>query len=222
MNKYIVQLGCFVAGGAIGVLCTRSYFKTKYEQIANDEIESVKRAFRYRPDIMMPDDEPKEEKKEDESFKSSLNYGDLEVHHVNYSDVIENLDDAEYEKGPVSTGISDYIPLKEAYDEEKRLEAESEHPREDGEPYLIDGNAFNDEYIQYSKVFATYYAGDDVIADDITHDLIDISDVGYSNLEFLKSSDAEIIYIRNDNLGCDIELSYDRRKIVDAGVPVYG
>lgn len=35
----------FTAGAAVGVAVTRNFFKTKYERIAQEEIDSVKRAF---------------------------------------------------------------------------------------------------------------------------------------------------------------------------------
>lgn len=230
MNKIVVQLAYFVAGGAIGVLCTRSFYKAKYENLANEEIESVKRAFNANKkkkneenSSEKPENLEKKTENEDkiDNFKSSLNYGDLGVQHIDYSNA-EKIDAEYLESGKLSTGISDYVPEREKFDEEAQKVAEMEHPREDGEPYLITADSYNDDYVHYAKVQATYFAPDDVIADDITHDIIDQIDVGYGNLDYLKHSEDDLIYIRNDRLGCDIELSYDTRKIANAGVYIYG
>lgn len=49
MNKAILSnIGMFVAGAAIGSLVTWKLVKTKYEQIAQEEIDSVKEAFSKR------------------------------------------------------------------------------------------------------------------------------------------------------------------------------
>lgn len=45
MNKNISNLLFFVAGAAIGAVATWKIVKTKYERIANEEIESVKEVF---------------------------------------------------------------------------------------------------------------------------------------------------------------------------------
>lgn len=45
MNNVVVGSITFVAGAAIGVAATYKFFKTKFERIANEEIEDVKIAF---------------------------------------------------------------------------------------------------------------------------------------------------------------------------------
>lgn len=45
MNVTWSKILWFTAGAAIGVAVTHKYFKTKYERIAQEEIDSVKRAF---------------------------------------------------------------------------------------------------------------------------------------------------------------------------------
>lgn len=48
MNKYTVGLLAFVAGAAAGSVVTWQLLKTKYEQIAQEEIDSVKETFSRR------------------------------------------------------------------------------------------------------------------------------------------------------------------------------
>ena len=45
MNNTITFVAGLVIGGAVGVLGARQYFKKKYEDIAQEEIDSVKEAF---------------------------------------------------------------------------------------------------------------------------------------------------------------------------------
>lgn len=45
MNNKIINAMMFAAGTAIGVLATSQYWKTKYEKITQEEINSVKEAF---------------------------------------------------------------------------------------------------------------------------------------------------------------------------------
>ena len=48
MNQTFSNLFIFATGAAIGSLVTWKLLKTKYQQIANDEIESVKSVFSRR------------------------------------------------------------------------------------------------------------------------------------------------------------------------------
>ena len=71
MNKTILSnVGMFVAGVAIGSLATWKLVKTKYEQIAQEEIDSVKEAFSKRGD--KPSDKEDEGIEEADSEKKSF------------------------------------------------------------------------------------------------------------------------------------------------------
>ena len=48
MNNNVIGVITFVAGVAIGSIVTWKFTKTKYEKIANEEIESVKEVFSKR------------------------------------------------------------------------------------------------------------------------------------------------------------------------------
>ena len=65
MNKTVTAVLAFVAGAAIGVVASGSFFKTKYERIANEEIASVKEVYSKRnkkdiPETMEESEEPDE------------------------------------------------------------------------------------------------------------------------------------------------------------------
>ena len=66
MNK-LISVGFFIAGAAVGSIVTWQFLKTKYEEIAQEEIDSVKQTYAKR-----------EEKRQFvESNKSSETTGDM-------------------------------------------------------------------------------------------------------------------------------------------------
>ena len=68
MNKITVIM-IFVMGVVTGSLVAYAYAKKKYEQIANEEIQSVKEAFKQRTRKDPPKKEKKEAPKESETLK---------------------------------------------------------------------------------------------------------------------------------------------------------
>ena len=62
MNKTLSNALVFVAGAAIGSLVTWKLTKTKYERIAQEEIDSVKEVFSKRAHQEEEHDEPREER----------------------------------------------------------------------------------------------------------------------------------------------------------------
>lgn len=44
-SRYLIEAGLFCGGLLLGVLCTRSHYKSYYQKIADEEIESVKRKY---------------------------------------------------------------------------------------------------------------------------------------------------------------------------------
>ena len=69
MNNKVVNVLMFAAGAAVGSVVTWKLVKTKYEQIARDEIASVKEVFSFRksePEVFEPKKSELETKDEDE------------------------------------------------------------------------------------------------------------------------------------------------------------
>jgi hypothetical protein len=76
-------------------------------------------------------------------------------------------------------------------------------------PYVIHQNEYNHSEPHYSKVVYTYYAIDDVVADDEDERPIPHGDivVGLDNLKFGHGSDDEdVVYVRNDRLETDMQI----------------
>ena len=80
MNNKFTNFIMFTAGAAVGSVVTWKLLKTKYERLAQEEIDSVKEVFSKRQstpttdeveskDTSTPPEEPKEEKREIASYK---------------------------------------------------------------------------------------------------------------------------------------------------------
>lgn len=76
MNKGLVAFVSFTAGGAVGFVAANKLMKDKYEQLVQDEIDSVKAAF--RKEHPLPDKKPpkptEKERKAYSQYAANLGY----------------------------------------------------------------------------------------------------------------------------------------------------
>lgn len=76
MNKGLVVFVSFAAGGAVGFVAANKLMKDKYEQLVQDEIDSVKAAF--RKEHPLPDKKPQKptekERKAYSQYAANLGY----------------------------------------------------------------------------------------------------------------------------------------------------
>lgn len=177
--KYFIT---FVAGAALGSLATWIFVKKKYEQIAQEEIDSVKEVYSKR--------KPKAEKKDDEE--------DIQV---------DEKEVTEYEKIIETTGYSKYSDISKS-----NVKTEAEHddlerpyvirPEEFGE---LDGY----EMISLTHYSDGVLADDDdqQMADDEIDEV-----VGADYAEHFGEYEDDSVFVRNDRLKCDYEILLDHRK----------
>lgn len=80
--------------------------------------------------------------------------------------------------------------------------------REPGRPYIITVTEFTDNELGYGQNAISYYAGDNVLADERDQPIPNLDNiVGERNLRFGDGSgDANVVFIRNDALGVDFEV----------------
>lgn len=80
--------------------------------------------------------------------------------------------------------------------------------REPGRPYIITVTEFTDNELGYGQNAISYYAGDNVLADERDQPIPNLDNiVGERNLRFGDGSgDANVVFIRNDTLGVDFEV----------------
>lgn len=176
MNKLVV----FVAGAAIGSLVTWKLVKAKYEQIANEEIESVKEVFqkRYSEKFILNEtqSEPNGDTETDpEAVKA---YNEL-LEKLKYANI--DVDELLTKKGG-STVID--------------------------KPFVISPEEFGEDP-NYATESLTLYA-DGVLtneADEIIDDIEDL--VGEDSLTHFGEYEDDSVFVRNDNLQTDFEILRD-------------
>lgn len=187
----------FATGAAIGSVVTWKIVKTKYEQIAQEEINSVKEVFSKKEAELKYDHsgEPigkveKTEKTEDGvKFSVSMNKPDLQ----------------EYAAKIKEEGYFDYSnPSEPKKEEETKVE----------KPYVIPPEEFG-EADGYDTISLTYYI-DGYLADDMLDVVEDVDDVvGLESLNHFGEYEDDSVFVRNDRLMVDYEILLDQRNYLD-------
>ena len=186
---------CFIAfslGAAAGVVVSWRLLKKKYEQIAQEEIDSVKEVFSQRHSNLTEEVEgaPTKMTKNTEDDAEEIEYRNMVNDHgyTNYSDISR--------KAPVTTR-KEYVMG----------------------PYVITEDEFG-ELDEYETNTLTYYA-DGVLADDVDDVIEDVeATVGHESLMNLGPQDDRLhlfdsVYVRNDEKKCDYEILFDVRRYAD-------
>lgn len=200
MNKDLIVKGMiFAAGAAIGSVVTWKVVKTKYEQIAQEEIESVKEAFSNK-DITVED-----------MAKAAVKEG----FNVNIS--VENGEDSAAERvDPDSPSVSDEIRgIVERLGYTAESTGESEENKEEEEeddmekPYVISPEEFGD--CDYITVSLTYYL-DGIVTNDQDKIITNVAElVGDNFADHFGEYEDDSVFVRNDRLGMDFEILKDYR-----------
>ena len=182
MSKLATVLS-FVAGAAIGSVATWYVVKTKYEQIAEEEIAAVKERF------TIPKDLPAEDKTEDEKEEPVLNRVQAKPSLMDYANAIRD----------------------QRYAEDPKTEVEEESPLDRNPvPYVVSPEEFG-EIDDYETISLTYYA-DQVLTDDDDNVIHDVEDcVGFDSLSHFGEYEDDAVYVRNERLKTDFEILLDQR-----------
>lgn len=196
MNISVVtHIVALVAGAGIGALACSKYFKSKYEALADEEIESVKAKLQnmnsenggirrvYRTMDNRPDPA-------DIARRTIINHEEHD--YGENKDSEDNLDVSE----PSEDDSNDQND--EDVVEETHLE-----PRKD--PYFIT----EDEYYKdnsFDKEVLVYYEDDEVLSDSREEMIDDVHHTVGDAIEEFERSGEEFLYIRNERLGMDFEI----------------
>ena len=183
MNKTI-NFTMFVLGVAVGSVVTWRYVEKKYEQIAQDEIDSVKEVFSRRETEFTENTEARIKADNAKEKPSIIEYAARlrEQGYTNYSDMVD----------------------------EKPEEVKEESMSID-KPYVIAPEEFGD-LDDYETISLTYYA-DQILADDNDEIVDDVEDVvGFDSLNSFGEYEDDSVFVRNDRLKCDYEILLDQRK----------
>jgi len=186
MNKTI-NFMMFVLGVAVGSVVTWRYVEKKYEQIAQDEIDSVKEVFSKRETEFTEDTEVQIKADNAKKKPSVIEYAAWlrKRGYTNYSDMVD-----------------------------EKPEEVKEEPMSVDKPYVIAPEEFG-ELDDYETISLTYYA-DQILADDNDVIVDDIEDVvGFDSLNSFGEYEDDSVFVRNDRLKCDYEILLDQRKYSD-------
>jgi len=186
MNKTI-NFMTFVLGVAVGSVVTWRYVEKKYEQIAQDEIDSVKEVFSKRETEFTEDTEVQIKADNAKKKPSIIEYAAWlrKRGYTNYSDMVD-----------------------------EKPEEVKEEPMSVDKPYVIAPEEFG-ELDDYETISLIYYA-DQILADDNDVIVDDIEDVvGFDSLNSFGEYEDDSVFVRNDRLKCDYEILLDQRKYSD-------
>lgn len=178
----------FAAGAAVGVAATWKFFKTKYEQIAQEEIDSVKAVYC-----------PQNEEADDDTETTIENgYVPAEVDLNTYADTLRSQGYTDYANA--NNGIVPTRPVEEVDDVER--------------PYVIHPNEFGE--IDGYNIVSLLYFKDEVLTDDQYEPIEDADDaVGLESLETFGQYEPDSVFVRNDKRKTDFEILLDPRNFCD-------
>jgi hypothetical protein len=182
----------FIFGAAVGSVVTWQYTKKKYEQIAQEEIDSVKETFSKLKEVKNKDNESDENN--------------------NVRTIVERAKDkpsiVEYAAKLRKQGYINYSNTDSLFEEEV-----DENMIND-KPYVISPDEFG-EFDDYDTISLTYYA-DQVLTDEDDELVEDIEEtVGFESLNAFGEYEDDSVFVRNDRLKCDYEILLDQRKYSD-------
>jgi hypothetical protein len=201
----IINVLLFTAGAAVGSAVTWYVVKTKYERIAQEEIDSVKETWARMmreealndtsvEDEFIDDDEDDEMDSDEDDFTSAerIDYSRLASMYNKSGDDDDTENDGEGE-GDSTDDV--------------------EVPSIDG-PYVITPDEFADGNFDHSLYCLTYYS-DGVLANDWWEE-IDIDDtIGRDALDHFGDYAEDIVHVRNKRLEADYEVAQDPRRYAD-------
>lgn len=197
MNYKLYSTLAFVAGAAIGSIVTWKCVKTKYEQIAQEEIDSVKEVFA---------------RKQVESLGEEMGKG--------IGDGVKTVTQPKPDLMEYASRIKDlgYSDNEEDSDSEEKYyeEKEEDEMMSDG-PYVISPDEFDEN--GYETESLTYYA-DGIVTDSYGEVIDDVDDViGLESLEHFGEYEDDSVFVRNDDRECDYEILKDYRNYYDVFPP---
>ena len=187
MKNKLGYILVFAAGAAVGVGATWQYFKTKYEQIAQEEIDSVKEKFSNRNNEEVEDGEDCLDDFEPKTIKTKPSIN-------------------EYAAILAKNSYIDYTNVEDNQVKKKEVET----VMEDGRPYVISPD-------DCGEISFTYYAdgvladdADDPLSEEEIENI-----VGSDFASYFGEYEQDSVFIRNDALKTDYEILMDERRYDD-------
>lgn len=197
MKCKFINVLMFAVGAAIGSAVTWKVVKTKYEQIAQEEIESVKEVFAEQLANLQEQDDDCGTTDETHEYVS-------QAKQIDWSE-LEDLDEEEE-----ADGLNDYERLVSSYNN-KEGGAEDMAKR----PYVISPYDFG-ELDDYHQIELTYYA-DGTLEDEEYNVVTDVDElIGQTSLYTFGEYEDDAVFVRNEELRTDFQILKDYRTYAEA------
>jgi hypothetical protein len=183
----------FAVGAAIGSAVTWKIVKTKYEQIVQEELESIREAF-----VKIDSDEQEQtDERDDEDCQEN-------------SPTQTNMSRLEAVKKERKDDEAEYGTLVSNYTSEKGGSIMMEK-----EPYVISPYDFG-EIDDYHQIELTYYS-DDTLEDDEGNIVKDVDElIGSKALYTFGEYEDDAVFVRNERLRTDFQILKDYRTFAEA------
>lgn len=198
MNSKLVKALIFVAGAAVGSAVTWKLVKTKYEQIAQEEIDSVKEVFsQQRREMLQQDQTVENDNDETESGDTDNESTESIIHGKNY----HKPSLTEYAQRVSREGYSEQISVENSKEGGFMMAAK---------PYVIPPGEFATE-AEYDLVELKYFA-DNVLTDSWGNPISDDEAeemIGLDSLNHFGEYERDSVHVRNDVLKTDYEILAD-------------
>lgn len=183
MNKLLLVTLAFTTGAGIGFLASNKYLELKYEDLLQDEIESIKDAA-YDRAIEQNQKELGEYTKMANKYKAGL---DVDVDTIMTE---ESLNVVNMMEEAIMENEEDGLIRKQTF-------AISEHD-------------FDTSCLTHDKVTVNYYNGDATFTGEDDEVMEDIEGMfGVTDLTMLFQNDNDVAWVRNEILGVDYEILWN-------------
>lgn len=199
---FAIGAGIGVAVGfAVGYKVAEKRLQTKFQKITEQEVSEMRE--HYQKKMVAAQDKPSVE----EIIEEKARYSDVELQAIDEAN-------AKFPAEEESVRVNVFETVTET---EVEWDYAVEHKRrkllDDGVPYIIHFDEFNENEPAHEQYSYTYYEIDDILADshDTTIEDMDAT-IGLGNLGHWGhgSHDPNIVHIRNDELKIDYEVVRDR------------
>lgn len=205
MNNKVFGAIIFTAGAIIGSLVTWKVIKTKYEDIAQEEIDSVKEEYT-RLMVSM-----KKKLNDSVTYKDDNNEDDRSEKDT------DNIDDS------IMTNYNEIVNSYRSSDDEENTqnEKEGEEKEEDNDgvsymeaPYVISPDDFGS--VPGYNVEPLDYFADGILADGWGVELDIAETIGEDAINHFGDYDDDVVYVRNEQIKLEYEVTRDPRTYAEA------
>lgn len=195
MNNKLINIAMFAAGAAIGSVVTWKLVKTKYEQITQEEIDSMREYY------------------EDKYADGSEVKNTAELNSESVAEGVKKLAKQTVPDNPDLMEFAAKIAKEHGYTNYSNVEEREDKEEMVNEPYVISPDEFGET--DYETVTLTLYA-DGVLADDMDNVIEDPDFMVGDDIEsHFGEYEDDTVFVRNDDQQTDYEICRDERNFSD-------